>query len=109
MIRLERLARSDTARIAHLDLPPQQRFWAGQPSEILPDPGPFDCYAICQEERIVGFFRIDRDYACGHPFARPGELGLRAFMIAATDQGRSLGTAAMRALAPGTRLARTRP
>lgn len=57
-----------------------------------------DFHAILNNDKAVGFFKIDRLYHNTYDFARNDELGLRAFMIDATMQGRGIATAAVVAL-----------
>lgn len=57
-----------------------------------------DFHAILNNDKAVGFFKIDRLYHETYEFARKDELGLRAFMIDRRAQGRGIATAAVAAL-----------
>lgn len=57
-----------------------------------------DAMAILANGGVIGFYRLDRapNAVTGRPLARP-HLGLRAFLIDHRQQGRGLGTRAVRA------------
>lgn len=57
-----------------------------------------DFHGIWLGDQPVGFFKIDRLYHTRYPFAGERELGLRAFMIDANQQGQGIATRAVEAL-----------
>jgi len=98
-VTLAPLTRTDFARVAHIRVHPDQIRFSGTVAEAFEtDEDGVDFHAILQGRDAVGFFKIDRHYPETYPFARPGELGLRAFIVDAARQGEGLGTAAIRAL-----------
>lgn len=96
---LRPISRSDFASVAHIAVhPDQERFSGTVQHAFQEDSEGVDFHAICLDGQPVGFFKIDHAYAEHHWFARPGEPGLRAFLIDKTHQGRGIATAAIRAL-----------
>ena len=57
-------------------------------------------HAIHEGQRLAGMFKLDPLYPDRHPFAEPGDLGLRGVLIDRSLQGRGLGSRAMAAI-PG--------
>ena len=106
MIALLPLGPGDRARVEHLRHGPGQDVFSGRPAEAFDaaEPG-VDLHAIAEGDRVVGFFKVDRGYTDAHPFAAPGEVGLRGFLVDRAEQGRGIATAALRAL-PGHLAAR---
>ncbi len=100
-VRLEPLARRDFDRVSHLVVAPEQEKFSGTVADAFATVDAMvDFHAIRLEQTIVGFFKIDRGYAERHHFAAPDELGLRAFLIDLSHQGKGIATAAVRALPP---------
>jgi RimJ/RimL family protein N-acetyltransferase len=98
-VRLVRLAPEAVARVAHLKVAPDQKAFTGSVLSAFrrAEPG-VDLHGIWQDGRPVGFFKIDHCFPRRIGFARPGELGLRSFLIDRSLQGRGLGSAAVAAL-----------
>lgn len=98
-VTLSPLGTGDFARVAHIHVAPAQVKFSGTVAQAFEanEPG-VDFHAIWTEGRTTGFFKIDRAYAKSHHFARPGELGLRAFLIDRQAQGQGIATAAVRTL-----------
>ena len=85
--------------LAALTVAPEQVVFSGQPADIVARADPtMDLHAILADGTPVGLFRIDRDYARAHGFARPGDLGLRSVIVDRHHQGRGIGSAMVRAL-----------
>ena len=85
--------------VCAVQVAPEQVVFSGQPVDFLTPPDPqMDAHVILAEGAVVGFFRIDRDYAPRHDFARPGDLGLRSVIVDRAHQGRGIGSAMIRAL-----------
>ncbi|WP_164661070.1 GNAT family N-acetyltransferase [Tropicibacter sp. Alg240-R139] len=57
-----------------------------------------DFHGIWLGDQPVGFYKIDRLYHSRYPFAGEGDLGLRAFMIDANQQGQGMATRAVEML-----------
>lgn len=93
------IAPSERDRVAHIRVHPDQVRFSGTIESAFETEGTrTDFHAICLDGHPVGFFKVDHDYAEHHWFARPGEPGLKAFMIDRDHQGQGIATAAIRAL-----------
>jgi RimJ/RimL family protein N-acetyltransferase len=100
-VTLTPIGRDDFDRVAGIRVAPEQERFSGTVAEAFAsDETGIDFHAILLAGRAVGFFKIDRNYSQRHDFPKPGELGLRAFMIDRNIQGRGIATAAVAALAP---------
>ena len=98
-LRLTPLPKTDLPRVAHIRVAPDQIRFAGTVAEAFGTDEPnVDFHMIEQNDTPVGFFKIDRTYAERYPFASATDLGLRAFIIDLTHQGKGLGAKACRAL-----------
>ena len=85
--------------VCALRVAPEQVVFSGQPMDFLSPPDPaMDAHVILADGGVVGFFRIDRDYATVHDFAKAGDLGLRSVIVDRAHQGRGTGSAMIRAL-----------
>lgn len=101
MIAISDLPRDRVQEVTHLALGPGQAEFVGTIGEMVADPLPDrDFHLVRKAGEVVGFFKIDRDYAPTHPFAEPCAWGLRGLLIGAQYQGRGLGRALLAAL-PG--------
>jgi ribosomal protein S18 acetylase RimI-like enzyme len=100
VISLRPLKREEADLVADISLRPDQLQFAGTVQEALAEPAErFDLHLICQNDRPVGIFKIDRSYASDYPFAGVKDLGLRAVIIDHPAQGKGIGKAAMSKLA----------
>ena len=87
------------AAVCALAVAPEQVVFSGQPVDFITHPdSDMDIHVIRADDKLVGFFRIDLDYARVHDFARPGDLGLRSVIVDRARQGRGIGSAMIRAL-----------
>ena len=101
MIRISDLPRDRVGEVLHLALGPGQADFVGAIGDMVTDPLPArDFHAVRDGDQVVGFFKIDRDYAPTHDFAAPHGWGLRGLLVGAQFQGRGLGRALLAAL-PG--------
>ncbi len=99
MIALAPLSRAEAHRVTHIAPRPEQERFAGTVAEALAEPPErFDLHEIRAEDIPVGLFKIDRAYGRAYPFADRADLGLRALIVDAAQQGRGVGKAAMGAL-----------
>ncbi|WP_165973617.1 GNAT family N-acetyltransferase [Luteibacter rhizovicinus] len=57
-----------------------------------------EALAILEGDTVVGFVRIERNVSVVTGRPAPGSLGLRSFLIDATQQGRGLGAGALEAI-----------
>ena len=100
-VSLTPIGRDDFDRVADIRVAPEQQKFSGTVAEAFAsDETGIDFHAVLHGDRAVGFFKIDRNYSQRHDFAKPGELGLRAFMIDRSMQGRGIATQAVAALPP---------
>lgn len=101
MIRLVAVPPEGRARVAHLQVAPDQAAFVrdGAFAARQDDPA-LDLYAVERDGAVVGMFKIDRAYAEAprHDFARPGDLGLRGVLVDAGLQGQGIGRALLAAL-----------
>ena len=99
MISLTPLARSEFDRVAQIAVVDHQQKFAGTVREAFEtDEDGIDFHGILRNDVAVGFFKIDRAYATKYDFCRPGDIGLRAFIVDRDLQGRGIGTDAVTAL-----------
>ncbi|MEI2807887.1 GNAT family N-acetyltransferase [Albidovulum sp.] len=99
MIALAPLPRGRVGEVLHLELAPDQRDFVHPIAEMVREDTAGVAFHIIRAGAVaVGFFKTDRFYAERHPFARPGEPGLRSMLIGAQYQGCGHGKAAMAVL-----------
>lgn len=99
MIQIADLPRDRVDEVLHLALGPGQADFVGSIGDMVKDPLPArDFHVVRDGSEVVGFFKIDRDYAPSHDFAEPHGWGLRGLLIGAQYQGRGLGRALLAAL-----------
>ncbi|WP_109467442.1 GNAT family N-acetyltransferase [Albibacillus kandeliae] len=85
--------------VKHVAVAPEQVLFSGTLESAFESPDPMmDLFAVLLDGHPVGFFKIDRGYDQTHPFAREGELGLRAVMVDAAHQGKGIGKGTIRLL-----------
>lgn len=95
------LTRADHDKVRHIEVAPEQVVYSGTVDMAFSsEEAGVDFYAIQQAGRAVGFFKIDVKYPQTYDFARSGDLGLRAFMVDHRQQGRGIGSQALRILPP---------
>jgi ribosomal protein S18 acetylase RimI-like enzyme len=94
------LIRDDYARMRHITVAPEQVIYSGtvkmafESDDVGVDlHGNFEAHA--DTEQAVGFFKIDHKFPRTYGFARPGDLGVRAFMIDHACQRRGIGSRSM--------------
>lgn len=93
------LTRADHDKVRHIEVAPEQVVYSGTVyMAFSSEEAGVDFYAIQQADRAVGFFKIDVKYPQTYDFARSGDLGLRAFMVDHRQQGRGIGSQALRIL-----------
>ncbi len=93
MISFAPLPRADVARVAHLQLPPEQRGFVGPIDEMSADPDPFqDFHIVLHNTETVGFFKIDRAFERIETRLPAASHGLRGLLIGGQYQRRGIGT-----------------
>lgn len=101
MVNIRRYSSADHTAVQSLAVNPDQVQYVGGIDELFESvPPTWHFHVVEHEGDIVGFFNIDTAYAENYDFAEPNELGLRAFFIDASTQGRGYGKAAAAALQP---------
>ncbi|MEM8692677.1 MAG: GNAT family N-acetyltransferase [Pseudomonadota bacterium] len=98
-LKLAPLSHQDLPRVAHIRVAPEQEKFSGQVEEAFEaaETG-VDFHVILEADHPVGFFKIDRLYHKRYAFARPTDVGLRAFLIDRTRQDEGIATRAVRIL-----------
>ncbi|QBF32441.1 GNAT family N-acetyltransferase [Thalassococcus sp. S3] len=98
-ITLTPLSRNDLPRVSHIIVAPDQVRFSGTVREAFEaDEADVDFHGVFADDHAVGFFKIDRRFHKRMGFAKRGELGLRAFLIDLSQQGKGYATAAVAAL-----------
>lgn len=101
MIKLEKLNASDAAEVGNITVHDDQEKFVGTAKEFLADKNEAThLHVIKHNDQVIGCFKIDTAYADDYDFCTEGSIGLRAFLIDAKQQGRGLGTSAVKALFP---------
>ncbi|MBT2774309.1 GNAT family N-acetyltransferase [Halomonas sp. ISL-60] len=101
MIKLEKLNAADIAEVRNIAVRDDQLKFVGTAKEFLADSNEAThLHVIKHNDQVVGCFKIDIAYADGYDFCTEGSIGLRAFIIDAKQQGKGLGTLAVKALFP---------
>lgn len=93
------IARDQFELVRHVSVAPEQVVYCGTVSMAFRsrEPG-IDFHAVRCDKRICGFFKIDHKVPQTQDYARPFDLGLRAFMIDQNHQSWGIGSAAIAAL-----------
>ncbi|EAQ64337.1 hypothetical protein MED121_04438 [Marinomonas sp. MED121] len=99
MITIERLNESHLEDVRQVSLADEQVKFAGTAEEFLEDGSDFiHLHVIKHDGVLVGFFKIDTAYSDSYTFCQQNALGLRAFVIDVNQQGKGIGTGAVKAL-----------
>lgn len=86
-------------QVERLSVHQEQLPYVGRMDEILANVNAYvDPHLVIEQDRVVGFFLIDRHYYQYHTFASKNSVGVRAFFIDRQYQGKGLGLSAMLAL-----------
>ncbi|NMH63675.1 GNAT family N-acetyltransferase [Shewanella salipaludis] len=99
MVEIEQLTNSHLESVNNIRLTEEQVKFAGTAAEFLLDGSETThLHVIKSNDVIVGFFKLDTAYPANYRFCPEGSLGLRAFAIDKNQQGKGIGTAAVKAL-----------
>ncbi|QNI03372.1 GNAT family N-acetyltransferase [Halomonas sp. SH5A2] len=99
MIKLEKLNALDVAEVLNIAVLDDQVKFVGTAKEFLADRNEAaHLHVIKHNDQVVGCFKIDIAYADGYDFCAKGSIGLRTFIIDAKQQGKGIGTLAVKAL-----------
>ncbi len=98
-VSLRPLGKDDFAAVQHIIVAPEQVRFSGTVREAFEAAEEnVDFHAICDGEHVVGFFKIDTAYGAQYPFAGKTGLGLRAFIVDLSQQGKGIATKAVMAM-----------
>ncbi|MBL1269712.1 MAG: GNAT family N-acetyltransferase [Halomonas sp.] len=101
MIKLEKLNASDIPVLRSITVHDDQVKFVGTAKDFLADKNKSThLHVIKHNDQLIGCFKIDIAYADDYDFCTEGSIGLRTFLIDARQQGRGLGTSAVKALFP---------
>ncbi|MEZ9698395.1 GNAT family N-acetyltransferase [Vibrio sp. 10N.261.46.E12] len=101
MIIIEKLEESHVTLVQAIQLADEQVKFAGTAAEFLLDGSDTThLHVIKSDNEVVGFFKLDIAYAEHYEFCPEGSIGLRAFAVDKNQQGKGLGTGAVKALFP---------
>lgn len=99
MLEIERLNESHIDAIRQVSVEDDQVRFAGTAEEFLEDGSDTaHLHVIKHENDVVGFFKLDIAYSKSYPFCPSDGIGLRFFVIDKAQQGKGLGTSAVKAL-----------
>ena len=86
------LPRSDVGRVQHLILPDHQEPFVGNIADMTADPDPAqEFHHICAGDQMIGFFKVDTDFARRVKRLPKGSHGLRGVLIGGQFQGMGFG------------------
>jgi ribosomal protein S18 acetylase RimI-like enzyme len=88
------------AQVRALQLNPQQQPFVDDTDFILQSLGRngLTGHVMLHSDTVVGFFRLDQQFATSHPFASASAVGLRSFFVGNQHQGRGYAKQALLAL-----------
>ncbi len=99
MIKIEKLRSSHFDAVKKISLADEQVKFAGTAEEFLLDASETThLHVIKSDDVITGYFKLDIAYSSNYPFCPKTGLGLRAFVIDKNQQGKGIGTNAVKAL-----------
>jgi RimJ/RimL family protein N-acetyltransferase len=99
MIDIERLTNSHIASVKCIGLTNAQVEFACSSEEFLMDgSNTTHLHVIKSNDVVVGFFKLDIAYSLNYSFCPEGSIGLRTFALDKNQQGRGIGTDAVKAL-----------
>ncbi|NRD75060.1 GNAT family N-acetyltransferase [Shewanella sp. VB17] len=101
MLTIEKLQECDLSKVLKITLPETQIKFAETAKDFLSDNNDTThLHVIKLNNTIVGFFKIDTAYSSVYDFCSDTGVGLRAFVIDAKQQGKGIGSNAVKALFP---------
>ena len=101
MVTIERLAQAQIESVKKVKLAEEQVKFAGTAEEFLKDASETThLHIIKLDNEVVGFFKLDTAYGESYEFCPESGVGLRAFAIDNSQQGKGVGTCAVKALFP---------
>lgn len=101
MITIEKLEYAHIEPVSTIQLSREQVAFASTAKDFLLDRcDTTHLHVIKNNNVIVGFFKLDIAYPTCHDFCPVGSLGLKSFALDKNQQGKGLGTKAVKALSP---------
>lgn len=95
MIELAPLQKADRPQVLALRLDEAQLQFAGTPAQFLEDESPSShLHLVKHKGDVIGFFKLDLNYSKHYAFCPESGIGLRFFVIDASQQGQGFGTEA---------------
>lgn len=99
MLTIERLNNSHIEGVLEVSIADEQLQFAGTPDEFIQDGSDTaHLHVFKLNQRIIGFCKLDIAYATSYDFCPEGGIGLRFFVIDKSQQGKGLGTRAVKVL-----------
>jgi RimJ/RimL family protein N-acetyltransferase len=99
MLRIREYKSADWKVVEQLSVDDSQVKYVGTIDELFKEkPANWNFHLIEVNKEIVGFFNIDTEYSSQYEFSKEKEIGLRAFFIRTTHQGKGYGTMAVKKL-----------
>ncbi|MCL9783419.1 GNAT family N-acetyltransferase [Vibrio sp. S4M6] len=99
MVEIEKLVDSHVEAVKNIRLADEQVKFAGTPEEFLRDGSDVvHLHVIKSNGTVVGFFKLDLAYSSSYSFCPEGSIGLRAFALDINQQGKGIGTEAVKTL-----------
>ena len=99
MLKIERLNYSHIDTIRKVSIKDEQLRFACTADEFLQDGSETThLHVIKQGNLIIGFFKLDIAYSASYPFCPADGIGFRTFVIDQAQQGKGLGTIAVKSL-----------
>ena len=101
MLEIEKVNELNIEAIKLIRLADEQVKFAGTADEFISSANETThLHVIKNNGSVIGFFKLDVAYSSNYEFCPSDGLGLRAFAIDTSQQGKGLGTKAVKALIP---------
>ena len=99
MVKVRVLADSDRSFLKKIELDDSQSMFANSATEFMDgESDAWELFVIELDERVVGYFKIDTEYAAKMDFCPTQGVGLRDFVVDPKEQGKGVGRRAIAAL-----------
>ncbi|AWF81347.1 GNAT family N-acetyltransferase [Microbulbifer sp. A4B17] len=99
MIKVERFSKINSSDVLQISLPPDQLRYVCTPKSFIADRcETTHLYLIKLEGVVIGYFKADLAYFKSYSFCPEDGLGMRAFAIDKSCQGRGLGVLSVQSI-----------